>query len=370
MLLGDMGAEVIKVERLAGDDGRNIGPYKGDVTLYAPTFNRNKKSVTVNFRSEEGKDILKKLISVSDVLVENFRPGTMEKMGLSYDEIKQINPGIIVASISGYGQTGPFRERACFDVITQAISGLMSVTGSEETGPFMVGTPIVDHTAGIVTALGIMMALYDRIHTGKGQYIDTSMMECMMPMLQTNIPDYGANGKVVGLHGNTDLISCPADCYKAKDGYVMLHAGTDPLYKRLIDVMGLDVLKEDRFSNVANRNAHKAEIEKIVSDWISEKKAADVEQMMCDGGLPCAVVANIEYAMNNPQSKARKSFVDIEVPGVGMVPFPANPLRFSDRPVEKYDRTPELGENNIDVYKSLLHISDEAINDLKKKGAI
>jgi crotonobetainyl-CoA:carnitine CoA-transferase CaiB-like acyl-CoA transferase len=221
MLMADMGAEVIKVEKEgAGDDMRTMAPFD------FPAMNRNKKSVTIQFRSEEGKELLRGLIGKSDVIVENFRPGTMEKMGFGYEEVKKINPGIIMASISGFGQTGPYRERAAFDSIIQAMSGIMSVTGTKKSGPARIGAPMLDHISGLFTLSGILLALYDREKTGEGQYIDVSMLDGAVPMLFTHIPNYSALGIIAGTEDTNAPTAVPSGTYAAKDGLIYINGGT------------------------------------------------------------------------------------------------------------------------------------------------
>lgn len=370
-LLGDMGAEVIKIEKVGkGDDGRHFGPYVDGVSLYVPTFSRNKKGITMQFRDERAKNLLRELIAKSDIIVENFRPGTMEKMGLSYEEVKKINPGIIMASISGFGQTGPESGRAMVDVVALALSGMMSLTGTPESGPMIVGTQIADHVAGIVCALGCMSALYEREKTGVGQYIDTAMIECLVPMLQTILPDFAMTGHKVGLHGNTDMLSCPADCYKAQDGYVIMYAGSDLLYGKLSDALGVPEMKNEKFSSVALRNENKEEVESIVRKWVSEHTSDDVERIWLAAGIPAAKVSDVEDVYNSEQLRSRSFFVDVEVPGIGKVPFASSPVRLSAHPAAEYKPAPRMGQHNRDVYQGILGLSDEEIKTLEDEHAI
>lgn len=370
-LLADMGAEVIKIEKVGkGDDGRHFGPYVDGVSLYVPTFSRNKKGITMQFRDERAKELLQQLIAKSDIVVENFRPGTMEKMGLSYEEVKKINPRIIMASISGFGQTGPESGRAMVDVVALALSGMMSLTGTPESGPMIVGTQIADHVAGIVCALGCLSALYEREKTGAGQYIDTAMIECLVPMLQTILPDFAMTGHKIGLHGNTDMLSCPADCYKAQDGYVIMYAGSDLLYGKLSDALGIPEMKDEKFSRVALRNENKEEVESILRKWVSERTADEVEQAWLAAGIPAAKVSDVEDVYNSEQLRSRNFFVDVEVPGIGKVPFAASPVRLSAHSETKYKPAPQMGEHNRDVYQGILGLTDEEIKALEDDHVI
>ncbi|MDR3717152.1 MAG: CoA transferase [Bryobacteraceae bacterium] len=367
--LADWGAEVIKVEKPGGEPGRALVTKDG-VSLYVPTFNRNKKGVTLETRSEEGKELLRKLIAKSDVLIENFVPGTMARMGLSLEEIHKINPRMIVASISGYGQKGPLAGRPVFDPVAQATSGLMSVTGTKESGPLVAGSVIIDHTAGLMMALGIMVALFDREHTGKGQYLDLSLVDCAIPFLQTYIPNYSANGVVAGLHGNKDLLSCPADTYLCSDGaYVYMHAGTQALYARLVDLINDDRLRDEKFATVQGRNDNQPELEEIVKEWFLMVTGAEAEAKLAAASVIGVEVSDIPRLFKSEQGKLRQQLVDMEVPGVGQVTFPANPIKLSDAPVE-YQRAPTIGEHNSEVYGRVLGLSEAEIQHLSKIGAI
>ena len=371
-LLADLGAEVIKIETVnGGDDGRHFGPYVNGVSLYVPTFSRNKKGLTLQFRSEKAKEILRELIKKSDVIVENFRPGTMEKMGFGYEDVKAINPRIIMASISGFGQTGPEHGRAVTDVAGLALSGLMSVTGTLESGPMIIGTQVADHTAGIVTALSIMTALYDREKTGMGQFIDTSMVECLAPMMQTIIPDYAMTGRKVGLHGNTDLLSCPSDCYRTSDGgYVIMYAGSDVLYEKLASALGVAEMRDPKFATVELRNQNKDEVENYVRVWALEHTAEEVEKTWLDAGVPAAKVRDVEDLWNSNQLKSRGFFVDVEVPGIGKVPFARSPIRLSAHPDTEYAHAPAMGEHNNEILRNLLGMNDQEIELLRKEKVI
>jgi crotonobetainyl-CoA:carnitine CoA-transferase CaiB-like acyl-CoA transferase len=367
--LADWGAEVIKVEKPGGEPGRLLVTKNG-VSLYVPTFNRNKKGVTLETRSEEGKELLRKLIAKSDVLIENFVPGTMARMGLSFEEIQKINPRMIVASVSGYGQKGPLASRPVFDPVAQATSGLMSVTGTVESGPLVAGTVIIDHTAGVMMALGILLALYDREHTGKGQYIDIALVDCAIPFLQTYIPNYSANGVVAGLHGNKDLLSCPADTYRCADGtYVYMHAGTQGLYARLLELINDDRLRDERFATVDGRNANQPELEEIVKEWFLTVTGEEAEAKLAEASVIGVVVSDIPQLFKSEQGKLRQQLVDMDVPGVGRVTFPGNPVKMSADTVE-YRRAPTVGEHNAEVYGKLLGVSESELERLSKIGAI
>ena len=371
MMLADMGAEVIKIERKGGEDGRELPPFAPNgESLYVPSFNRNKKGITLNTRSEQGKALLRSLIEKSDVLIENFRPGVMVNMGLSYEEIEKINPRMIMVSISGYGQKGSYAQRGAFDMIVQATSGMMSVTGTPESGPVMLGTPFVDHLAGLFAPYGIMLALYDRQRTGKGKYLDLSMMDCAVPMLQTVIPAYSVNKTIPGRHGCIDPLTCPVNRYQAKDGYVMIHAGTDPLFARLITVIQDEQLKAEKYQDVKERIADRQMIDKVISGWCMERNAEDIDEILTEAGIPCGVVNDIKQIFENPIAVQRDQLIEIGMPGIGKVHFGGNPVKFSQESDGTMNRAPYLGEHNVEIYHGLLGIGMEEIQNMERNDDI
>nr|WP_321980876.1 CoA transferase [uncultured Cohaesibacter sp.] len=368
--LADWGAEVIKIEKpKVGEPGRLL-VIKDGVSMYVPTFSRNKKGITIETRTKEGQDVLRKLIAKSDVLIENFVPGTMAKMGLSFEEIQKINPRMIVASISGYGQNGPLADRPVFDPVAQATSGLMSVTGTDESGPLVTGTVISDHITGWMMAMGVLLALIDRNNTGKGQHLDIGMLDSTLPLLQTYVPNYVATGEIASLHGNKDLLSCPADTYLCKDGtYVYMHAGTQNLYFRLVDLIDDDRLRDEKFQTVEGRMANQPELESYVSEWFLTVTGAQAEEKLAKARVIGVQVCDIPQIFKNKQIKARESIVDIEVPGLGPLPFIANPIKMSNHNVD-YKPAPQIGEHNFEVLSELLGMTKEEVEHLTEVGAI
>ena len=370
MLLADMGAEVIKVEKPGrGEDARSIGPFKNGQTLYVPTFNRNKKGVTIQTRSKEGMDLLKELISKSDVLIENYRPGTVKKMGISYDDLKEINPRLIMASISGFGQTGPDALKPAFDPVAQAVGGLYAITGTKDSGPLAAGTVISDLTTGLYTAYAILAAVIQRNTTGKGQYIDIAMVDCMVSMLHTYVANYSANGIVPERHGNRDPLSAPADCYKAKDGYVVMHAGEDKSYELLKKLIGNPAMEDHKFDTHQGRVDYQEELEGYVQEGFSERTAQEAEQALVDAGIITARVNDMPLLFEDRQIRARGTLIDLEVPGAGMCTFQGSPLHMSDAPVT-YTRAPMVGEHNDQILADVLGKSREQIEAFREEGVI
>lgn len=371
MLLADMGAEVIKVERPGrGEDARALGPFMNGESLYVPTFNRNKKGVTIQTRSAEGMQLLKDLIKESDVVIENYRPGTIKKMGISYEDLKEINPRIIVASISGFGQTGPDALRPAFDPVAQAVGGLYAISGTEESGPVAAGTVISDLSTGLYTAYAILAAILQRNQTGKGQYIDISMVDCMVSMMHTYVANYSANGVIPTRHGNTDPLSVPADCYKTKDGgYVVMHAGEDKSYELLKKLIGNPAMDDPKFDTHQGRVDYRDEVEGYVRAWFMTKTAAEAEKELVEAGIITAPVNDMAGIFASEQIRFRGDLVEMEVPGAGMCTFQGSPLHMSEAPVT-YTRAPKIGEHNDEVLSQVLGKSAEEIAAYKEQGMI
>lgn len=373
MLLADMGAEVIKIERVgAGEDGRRLGPYKDGISVYVTAFNRNKKGITLNFRTGEGKEIFRRLVAESDVIIENFRPGTMAKMGFDYETCKSINPRIIMASISGFGQKGRYSNKAAFDGIASAMSGLYAINFTQ-TGPRPTGIPLGDHISGIYNALAIMMALYDREHTGQGQYIDTAMLDCLFSVFETRLPGCALNGVDIGVlpkYDTGDPLACPSNVYKCKDGWVCLHAGTDPNFKRFAEVTQDPGLLQEKYQRIEERMADYFTVDRLTADWFATKTVEEADQLLTDAGVPCGIVCNLTRILNDPNSREREMVVYTEVPGLGPVPFVGNPLKLQSRPILNRERAPLIGEHNEDVYRGLLQLTDSQLVLLREKGVI
>ena len=373
MLLADMGAEVIKIERVgAGEDGRRLGPYKDGISVYVTAFNRNKKGITLNFRTDEGKEIFRKLIEKSDVIIENFRPGTMAKMGFDYETCKAINPRIIMSSISGFGQEGRYSHKAAFDGIAAAMSGMYAINFTE-SGPRPTGIPLGDHISGIYNALAIMMALYDRERTGQGQLIDTAMVDCLFSVFETRLPGFALNGVDIGVvpkYGTGDPLACPSNVYRCKDGHVCLHAGTDPNYKRFAEVTGDEGLMQEKYLKIEERMADYFTVDKLTADWFAGQTVEDADRLLTEAGVPCGIVFNLKRILEDPNSKEREMVVYTEVPGLGAVPFVGNPLKLKTRPIENRERAPLIGEHTDEILKTLAGIREEELAVFREKGVI
>lgn len=371
MTLGDLGAEVIKVEKTGwGDDTRHSGEHYNGVNLYYPTENRNKKSVTINFRSDKGKELLAELIKKSDVLIENFRPGTMEKMGFDWETVHAMNPTLIMASINGYGKGSPYYHRPGFDSIMAASSGIMDINRSESGPRITGGIWFIDIMAGMWTTIAILAALHRRQSTGKGQYIDTAMYDSCLFSLNTFIPFFDQSG-IITRNSTKNAYDCPAGLYRSKDGIVMCLAGQDSLFERLLSITDDPVLHDPKFKDHAARlQPGNYEIVNDAVDRLMQTKTGDEWDEIFDRiGVPGGKIKDLGDVMKSPATYARNATVKLEVPGLGMVTFPGTPLNFSDETLG-FTRAPELGEHNEEIYGGLLGLSSEELVKLAEEKAI
>ena len=370
-LLGDMGAEVIKVERPGGEDAREQGPrYRGE-SLYTMAFNRNKLGVTLDTRHPAAADILERLIRVSDVLVENYRPGTLASMGLDARRLHELNPGLVVTSLSGFGQTGPLSERALFDPIAQAMSGLMALTGDPDGPPVLTGTYIADHLAGLYGAIGTLLALFARQQTGAGQVVDIASLDAVFSCLGSRPLEVAMLGLVPGRHGSRDAFSSPANLFRASDGYLYVHGGTDPLFPRLSAVIGRPDLADDpRFRDVEGRMQAPDELEAAVSAWTAGRTVDEATEALAAAGIPVGPVAGVGDAVASAQIAARDMLVEVDHPTLGPVTLTGLPVKLSATPGGIRKAPPGVGEDNERVYRDLLGLGPEEVAALRSSGAI
>jgi crotonobetainyl-CoA:carnitine CoA-transferase CaiB-like acyl-CoA transferase len=371
MLLADMGADVIKVERPGGEDGRQIPPFVDGHSVYTMVFNRNKRAVTVNTRAERGRELLKKLVRWADVVVENYRPGTMEKMGLGYEQLKELNPRIILTSISGFGQTGPYRDRALFDAVAQAMSGLMYRNGEPDDPPTFTGIFLADYLSGIYAAYGTVLALFHRERTGEGQLVDVASLDAMFSGMGLPAMGYLALNEVWPRTGRRDPYAAPSSVFEARDGYVYLHGGTQPMFKRLAPTIGRPELLEDpRFATWRNRMEHIEEIEEIVGSWVRQYSVEEVGAKLEEAGIPFSPVLDIPEVVTNPQLAARDMIVETEHSEAGRISVPGVTVKLSETPGSVRTAPPAIGEHNQEVFADLLGLSASQIEELRGQGAI
>ncbi|WP_339210854.1 CoA transferase [Aeribacillus sp. FSL K6-8210] len=374
-LLADLGAEVTKIELPnKGDTLRTVGPWKGNEPLRWPGLARNKKSVTLDIRKEEGKEILKKLIKNTDILIENFRPGTLEKWGLGYEELKKANPKLIMVRISGYGQTGPYREKAGFGTPCTAFSGHTYIQGYPDRPPVSPSYSLLDYITGVYTAFAAVSALYyrDKTDDPEGQVVEMGLYESIFRMLEFLVAEYDQNGivreRTPGLAGH----SSPAGTYETKDGkYVVLVCSTDSTFNRLAEAMErTDMLEDERYYTNSQRLKHDDEVQKIVSDWIRQFTLKELQEKLDLYGVPVSPILSIKDIFENEHYQARRNIVEVEHPRLGKVKVPGVVPNFSKTPGTIRYRAPELGEHNEEILGGKLGLSKQELAELKEKGVI
>ena len=375
MWLGDMGANVIKIEIPGGgDESRRNPPFNPDGTsAFNTTVNRNKRSITLDLKKDEGKALFRKLVEKADVVLENFRPDVMDRLGLGYEELKKINPRIIYASISGFGSTGPYAKRPAYDVIAQAMGGIMFGIGEEGGDPLKVGASICDLAAGMNCIIGILAALHHREKTGEGQRIETSLVESVIALQQSENDRYFVEGTVIRGTGSKHPTNCPYGAYHAKDGMFMIGCGKNEMWCKLCEnLLGRPELGNDpRFDSIANRVAHKDEIEEILESWSRQLTATEVVDALLANGIPAGPLLSIRELSTDPHfNDHRGMFPYMEQPGVGPFRVTAMPIQFSETPATITRHAPALGEHNAEVYGELLGMTAEEVSQLKENGII
>ena len=373
MILNDLGAEVVKIEiPQRGDDSRYFGPFKNEQSLYFLSLNRGKKSVTLNLKTGAGKDILKKMVKKFDILVENFRPGTMEQLGLGYEVLKRINPRLIYAASSGFGHTGPDSKKPAYDIIVQAMGGMMSITGWPDTPPTRVGMSIGDIAASLFTTIGINAALYQREKTGTGQKIDISMLDCQVAILENALTRYQVDGKSPQPLGNRHPTITPFQAFKAKDDYIVIPIGNDNLWVKFCRVIGReDLINDERFAANDKRTDNIRLLIPKIEKIIKTKPVQAWIEMLEQAGIPCGPINSIEKVMKNRQILARNMIVEVDDNQAGKVKIAGNPIKMTTVPEQKNRKTaPALGQHNHEILTEYLEINQDEISRLKKDGVI
>lgn len=373
MILADMGAEVIKIENpIGGDDTRNMGPFINGNSVYYANFNRSKLGCTLNLKAPEGKAMFLELVKKADVVLENFRPGTMEKLGLGYDVLKEVNPGIIYGAVSGFGHTGPYSKRAGYDIVGQAMGGMMSTTGWPGGAPTRTGTPLGDVLGGLNMTIGVLAALYNKQVTGLGEKVDVALVDSVASAMENITMIYQAEGRIPQRIGNRYESTYPYDVFPAKDGDVVIAAGNNKLYGIFCDVIGKPELKEDpRFLNVKDRVAHHEEMREIVVEWTAQHTINEVDQILNDAGCPACPVNTIDRMVTDPQiAEARGMFPEIDQPGIGKLRVTATAQKLTRTKSCPRKAAPLLGEDNSAVYGEFLDYDAGKLAELKANGVI
>lgn len=373
MILGDLGADVVKIEKSrVGDESRSLPPFHNGESLYAMALNRNKRSLTLNFRHPRAQEILRELAASADVLIENFRPGTMEKMGCGWPELSAANPRLIMTRVSGFGQDGPYALRPGFDGIAQAMSGLMSITGAADGPPTLAGTFYVDYATALYATTATLAALLAREQSGRGQVVDVSLLDSAVSMLMTAIPEQAQMNATMTRRGNRDRYSAPANTFLAGDGnWILLLSGTDGLFRRLSKAMDMESLAADpRFSTHQKRVENVEAIEAVVQQWMGERTTDEILARMDEAAIPCTKVAGLRDVLANPQLRHRRQIVDVDHPTAGPITLHGVTMRLSETPLEVSKPPPSLGEHCAEVLGQWLGYGEDEVRRLAAEGVI
>ena len=349
MMLGDMGATVIKIEQPGkGDDTRHFGPpYVAGESAYYLGLNRNKRSITLDFNNPEHKKRLLELVSTATVLVENFRPGMLERQGLGYETLRAMNPGLIYCSISGYGHDGPYAMRPGYDFVAQAESGIMSVTGEVEGEPQRVGSPVADVSAGLYACMSILAALHVREKTGKGQHIDISLLEAAVSLLSNVSSNYLISGEEAERYGNGHPNIVPYQAFHTQDGYIVVSCGNDRLYQTFCRLLGREDLATDpRFATNPQRVRNREELVPILQEQFLQRETGDWLTALRAAGIPCGPINTVSQVFSDPHLQARGFIWECEHPTAGTIKLSGSPIRLSETPTRLYKAPPLLGEDN------------------------
>lgn len=371
MMLADMGAEVIKIEVPGkGDDSRNFGPFVNGESGYYMNINRNKKGITLNLKGR-GKELFLEMVKKADMVVENYRPGVMEKLGIGYEELKKVNPAIIYGAVSGFGHYGPYTLRPGYDVIGQASSGLMSVTGWPDGGPTRIGTAMADSLAGYSLAIGLLAALQYRNQTGIGQKVDIGMMDAGIASMQIIYPIYTMGGRIPERIGNRYESNYPTDTFRTKDGMIVIGAANDKLWQKLCEVMGKkELAMDERYDKNPKRVERYQEIKPIIEAWTLENSSEEVMDQLLEAGVPASPINNLEQVVHDPHANARKMFVHVEHPVAGDTLLNGSQFKMTVTDPVIDTPAPLLGQHNEEVYKELLGFDTSQLEELKKQGVI
>ena len=354
MILSDLGARVIKIEAPEiGDDSRGFGPFIEDYSAYFMSLNRGKESIALNLKNENDKEIFEKILAKADILVENFKPGTLEKWGFGWNEVSKKYPKLIYASASGFGQTGPLKELPAYDMVVQGMGGLMSVTGHPNSEPTRVGTSIGDITAGLFTAIGINAALYDRQKTGKGTFIDVSMLDCQIAILENAIARYLSKNEIPEPMGSRHPSIAPFEAFKTKDSFLIIAAGNDKLFKSLCDVLEIpNIANDEMYKTNSLRSQNIDKLKLIIEDKLQHKNTDEWIKVMESLKIPCGPIFNIKQAVENPQIKERNMIVKSFHKKIGEFKSAGNPIKMSTYKDEKTrGDIPDLDEHRDKILK-------------------
>ena len=371
MMLGDLGADVVKIEEPErGDETRSWTPFWNGESTQFVSFNRNKRSLSLNLKEEEGLDIVRSLAADADVMIESFRAGALERMGLGYEDIRRINPGIVYCSISGYGRTGPMAEKPGYDLIIQAYSGLMDLTGEPDGLPLRVGFSLVDLFTGMMAYGSVVTALYHQRQTGQGQRIEAALLDGQVAALSYHATAYMATGVVPQRMGSGHPSLVPYQSFPASDGYFILGVANQGLWERFCAAIERpDLLEDTRFKTNDDRVAHRAECVGLLSEIFRTRTVAEWVEVIERAGVPCGPINRVDDVVNNPQVQARNMIAELSHPNVPNLRIPNSPLKLAETPADIKRPPPLLGQHNDEILAELGYGAVE-IGELKRKGVI
>lgn len=374
MMLADYGAEVIKIEVPGkGDDTRAFGPLKNGASMYYANVNRGKKGVTLNLKEDKGKKIFLDMVKRADVVVENYRPGVMDKLGLGYEELKKNNDRIIYAAVSGFGCYGPKSLRPGYDIIAQATGGLMSITGEPGRHGIRVGNAMGDVLGGMNLTIGILIALHARTITGKGQRVDVSLVDSVVSSLETGTQRYFASGKQPELMGNRYAAAYPYDSFKASDGFFVIGCGNDKLFSLFCNnvLHRPELLEDSRFATNIKRCEYHAELKPIIEEWSVNYSIDEAVDLLNEAGVPAAPINDLQRVTEDDHiANVREMFVPLHHPIIGDMKVNGNPVKLVDTKADISRPAPALGQDNGEVYKSLLGFDESFLEKLKEDKII
>ncbi len=372
MMMADFGADIIKIETPnTGDDSRAFGPFVGKESAYFMSLNRGKRSMTLNLKEEKAKEIFKEMVKKADVVLENYRPGTMEKFGLGYDVLKEINPKIIYTACSGFGHTGPYSKKPAYDVIVQGMGGIMSITGQENGEPTRVGASVGDVTAGLFAVIGTLTALYHRAINGVGQKVDVAMLDCQVAILENAIARYVTSGIAPGPIGNRHPSITPFEAFKAKDGYVIIAVGNDRLWSKFCNLIGkVELIEDERFVSNSQRTKNQKALKAILDTIFPDKTVDEWLAVIDEAGIPCGPINTVDRVLKDPQIAAREMIVEVEHPIAGSLKMPGLPIKLSETPGSVEVPAPLLGQHTEEILAEWLNLSAKEVAALKEQGVL
>ena len=372
-LLGDLGANVIKIEIPGrGDDARGYGPYENGESMYYANLNRNKRGITLNMKSEKGKEAFLKLVEKADILIENFRPGVMDKLGLGYDRLKEINPRLIYGAVSGFGSYGPYAMRPGYDIVSQAMGGLMSVTGAKGGEPTRSGNAMGDILGGMNLVIGVLAAVNYRNMTGKGQRVDISLVDSVVASLENAYVRYFKSHELPVRNGNAYASIAPYDAYHAKDGYVIIACGNQKLYEKFCnEVVNMPwMITDERFLTVPLRVENNEIQKKYIEEWTTKYTVDEVVDIVLSHGIPAGPIYNVKQITEDHHiAELREMFIDIDHPVIGKMTVNGCPVKLMDAMPRINRPGPTLGQHNEEIYKAIGYTDDE-LEEMKKENVI